>query len=316
MFRRLASARATASRGSRASRCGGCTTTRRDICPGGRSTSCTPAEPSTTCRVGCGPDFWPGSRPPRVRSASMPISSSRIARSTWRRTSASITSAPGSWVGSTPTGRSGGMATGRSRSIGTAVRIFTASRSSSREELQHQAVDLGGVLVRGPVARSGNPVHVERANGRADLADEQVRGPKRGIVALTPEQPDPTGGSGCHATFPEVGQVVQERSAAADLPAVEAGATDAGGLNVQRVLGDAGRIAEHVDEQVVAADLAEEPLVVAGLPVAPGRPVPKAARGEATGRDQAQRSEEHTSELQSRQYLVCRLLLEKKKDKQ
>src|SRR3712207_8570070 len=29
-----------------------------------------------------------------------------------------------------------------------------------------------------------------------------------------------------------------------------------------------------------------------------------------------QRSEEHTSELQSRQYLVCRLLLEKKKNKQ
>src|SRR3712207_8348822 len=28
------------------------------------------------------------------------------------------------------------------------------------------------------------------------------------------------------------------------------------------------------------------------------------------------RSEEHTSELQSRQYLVCRLLLEKKKDRQ
>src|SRR3712207_8003078 len=30
-------------------------------------------------------------------------------------------------------------------------------------------------------------------------------------------------------------------------------------------------------------------------------------------RGQAPRSEEHTSELQSRQYLVCRLLLEKKK---
>src|SRR3712207_7135529 len=29
--------------------------------------------------------------------------------------------------------------------------------------------------------------------------------------------------------------------------------------------------------------------------------------------DEAGRSEEHTSELQSRQYLVCRLLLEKKK---
>src|SRR3712207_7838273 len=30
----------------------------------------------------------------------------------------------------------------------------------------------------------------------------------------------------------------------------------------------------------------------------------------------AERSEEHTSELQSRQYLVCRLLLEKKKNKE
>src|SRR3712207_8296471 len=33
----------------------------------------------------------------------------------------------------------------------------------------------------------------------------------------------------------------------------------------------------------------------------------------ARDRDQLVRSEEHTSELQSRQYLVCRLLLEKKK---
>src|SRR3712207_8251712 len=32
-----------------------------------------------------------------------------------------------------------------------------------------------------------------------------------------------------------------------------------------------------------------------------------------TARSGAARSEEHTSELQSRQYLVCRLLLEKKK---
>src|SRR3712207_7803239 len=32
-------------------------------------------------------------------------------------------------------------------------------------------------------------------------------------------------------------------------------------------------------------------------------------------REQLMRSEEHTSELQSRQYLVCRLLLEKKKKK-
>src|SRR3712207_8450430 len=38
--------------------------------------------------------------------------------------------------------------------------------------------------------------------------------------------------------------------------------------------------------------------------------LPAAVRG--PGRAAAGRSEEHTSELQSRQYLVCRLLLEKK----
>src|SRR3712207_7882755 len=41
-----------------------------------------------------------------------------------------------------------------------------------------------------------------------------------------------------------------------------------------------------------------------------GRGQPPAVRAEGHGHD---RSEEHTSELQSRQYLVCRLLLEKKK---
>src|SRR3712207_8722376 len=39
----------------------------------------------------------------------------------------------------------------------------------------------------------------------------------------------------------------------------------------------------------------------------------RGARARAGGRRPAGRSEEHTSELQSRQYLVCRLLLEKKK---
>src|SRR3712207_8337941 len=38
------------------------------------------------------------------------------------------------------------------------------------------------------------------------------------------------------------------------------------------------------------------------------------ARGEARRTVIEARSEEHTSELQSRQYLVCRLLLEKKKN--
>src|SRR3712207_8874345 len=39
------------------------------------------------------------------------------------------------------------------------------------------------------------------------------------------------------------------------------------------------------------------------------------ARGSTTLERQSRRSEEHTSELQSRQYLVCRLLLEKKKNR-
>src|SRR3712207_7247053 len=46
------------------------------------------------------------------------------------------------------------------------------------------------------------------------------------------------------------------------------------------------------------------------------RPFPTAASRKPTwvfAREVTGRSEEHTSELQSRQYLVCRLLLEKKK---
>src|SRR5437660_3688674 len=39
------------------------------------------------------------------------------------------------------------------------------------------------------------------------------------------------------------------------------------------------------------------------------------AAGESSVRSAASRSEEHTSELQSRGHLVCRLLLEKKKKK-
>src|SRR3712207_8699039 len=40
---------------------------------------------------------------------------------------------------------------------------------------------------------------------------------------------------------------------------------------------------------------------------------PTLRRGQVVVMDNLSRSEEHTSELQSRQYLVCRLLLEKKK---
>src|SRR5690606_39641232 len=43
------------------------------------------------------------------------------------------------------------------------------------------------------------------------------------------------------------------------------------------------------------------------------RPEPPGERGQGCPRRRLRRSEEHTSELQSRENLVCRLLLEKKK---
>src|SRR5258707_10999076 len=46
----------------------------------------------------------------------------------------------------------------------------------------------------------------------------------------------------------------------------------------------------------------------------PGHPDDHRGAVHPAGRD-VSRSEEHTSELQSRQYLVCRLLLEKKKNR-
>src|SRR3712207_7906501 len=49
-----------------------------------------------------------------------------------------------------------------------------------------------------------------------------------------------------------------------------------------------------------------------GRPREPVAALRAARRGDESGLVQ-KRSEEHTSELQSRQYLVCRLLLEKKK---
>src|SRR3712207_6909594 len=67
-----------------------------------------------------------------------------------------------------------------------------------------------------------------------------------------------------------------------------------------------------------AAPLVGEELVVLGV-ARPVGPEVGLGQGPAAGdpavddRHVGGRSEEHTSELQSRQYLVCRLLLEKKK---
>src|SRR5687768_18102457 len=56
------------------------------------------------------------------------------------------------------------------------------------------------------------------------------------------------------------------------------------------------------------------PVAVAAL-LDRGACVGPEARGGWLGKSRAWRSEEHTSELQSRLHLVCRLLLEKKKHK-
>src|SRR3712207_7913469 len=56
------------------------------------------------------------------------------------------------------------------------------------------------------------------------------------------------------------------------------------------------------------------PRRVAGIPRRREPRAPAAVPGgRSRSRSSRRRSEEHTSELQSRQYLVCRLLLEKKK---
>src|SRR4030095_13355866 len=96
-----------------------------------------------------------------------------------------------------------------------------ARATSAREELQHQPVAPGGVLVRGPVPGAGNPMHVERADGLADLADQEGGGPELGIVPLAPEKSDPTAGAS------ELREVGQQCPAAAHLAAVEARSADA-----------------------------------------------------------------------------------------
>src|SRR3712207_8521543 len=70
----------------------------------------------------------------------------------------------------------------------------------------------------------------------------------------------------------------------------------------------------------LAAELLGQHVPGVGLDLVVGDVGPGAEEGEQLAHvalgalEGAERSEEHTSELQSRQYLVCRLLLEKKSD--
>src|SRR3712207_9293471 len=81
-------------------------------------------------------------------------------------------------------------------------------------------------------------------------------------------------------------------------------------LPISRLAGERvqGRDVLVRDHEAVAGQRREE----AGLEQAATEEHRVVAR---LGRGPDQRSEEHTAELQSRQYLVCRLLLEKKKKK-
>src|SRR2546422_976737 len=65
-------------------------------------------------------------------------------------------------------------------------------------------------------------------------------------------------------------------------------------------------------ERAVGAALAEPSVVQERVPI-PSEPFPSLVDRRVTYADRILRSEEHTSELQSRLHLVCRLLLEKKK---
>src|SRR3712207_8368811 len=89
-------------------------------------------------------------------------------------------------------------------------------------------------------------------------------------------------------------------------------ASQGGGLLV--AAHDLPRLAEVFDDALVKLGRRE----VSGSLQGGGAPfhrVPLFGSGVAHPRFQGSRSEEHTSELQSRQYLVCRLLLEKKNKK-
>src|SRR3712207_9019186 len=72
------------------------------------------------------------------------------------------------------------------------------------------------------------------------------------------------------------------------------------------------RSVEAVQRDGTAVLNAEDPLVAEMAAATAGRAIYFAQ----SARHPVMRSEEHTSELQSRQYIVCRLLLEKKKKQQ
>src|SRR5690606_29084163 len=93
--------------------------------------------------------------------------------------------------------------------------------------------------------------------------------------------------------------------------AIEAGAFDKGGEAFLEILADGSGRSRHATRPVPDNGLVT---LQTSLPRS-GYPVPTAVREDSSRYWWRGRSEEHTSELQSRENLVCRLLLEKKKRK-
>src|SRR3712207_8218004 len=100
--------------------------------------------------------------------------------------------------------------------------------------------------------------------------------------------------------------------------------TDGAGVSLVRVLGNDTMYDFDPILMLDSFDSTDPRDFKAGFPTHPHRGIETVtfmAEGSITHRDNlgnketVGRSEEHTSELQSRQYLVCRLLLEKKKTK-
>src|SRR5438876_4641678 len=100
-----------------------------------------------------------------------------------------------------------------SSSVSLRATTLMSALLSAREELEHQPVDLAGVLVGRPVAGRGNAMEIEIADHAADLSDEEIGGAKRRIVPHAPHQPTPP---------TEATETVKESPAPPTLPAVEA----------------------------------------------------------------------------------------------
>src|SRR3989441_12645246 len=178
-------------------------------------------------------------------------------------------------------------------------RMASIYRIGPEAERAQDGADAGPLIDRTDVVVGvERQADVVRAGGRREplLLGAPLEAPPRGPV----QDPDGARAGRGSPRPPRCEERDPER--AAWLPQQRRVHADGGGVGERRD----GLVAEQPQEQ------AAEPLVLDGF-----LHVIEPPRHHTVGLDQvlAQRSEEHTSELQSLAYLVCRLLLEKKKKK-